>query len=111
MGKFHSFKGIPTSSESENRIVHTPHVSVSVMYYQQFQSISMLITEITIWRWIVHVCWHDYASSVFHTIVVKSPLTLIFTLPNFNFIFCQKFLGILFQFSLKSATAVNCLSM
>jgi len=71
------------------------------MYYHQFQSTSMLITEITIWRWMVHVCWHDYASFVFHTIVVKSPLTLIFTSPNFNFIFCQKFHGILFQFSLK----------
>jgi len=71
------------------------------MYYHQFKSISMLITEITIWRCMVHVCQHDYASFVFHTMAVKSPLTLISVSPNFNFIFCPKFLGILVWFSLK----------
>ena len=40
---------------------------------------------------------------------VKSPLTLIFTSPNFNFIFCPKFLDILFQFNLKVPQQFNVL--
>jgi hypothetical protein len=46
-------------------LVYVPHVSVVVLHNGRFQSVSMLVTEIT-FCWIkVHICQHVLISFVF----------------------------------------------
>ena len=65
-----------------------PHVSITVSYNCQLHSFSMLVTEITLWWWRMHVCQYIYISSVSH-------LSLYI-----HVICCPKFFGSTFLFGL-----------
>jgi len=82
-------------------LVHIPHVSVIVLYYHRFQSISMLIMEIALCWWMVHVCQHVYMS--FQVMAVRLSLTLVLVTPFHSI---SKFLWHALSIESDSATAV-----
>jgi len=64
-------------------LVHIPYVSVIVLYYCRFQSISMLIMEIALCWWMEHVHMFTCLLS-FQIMVVKLPLTLVLISHRFS---------------------------
>ena len=78
-----------------------------VLYYGQFHSFSMLITEITLQCWTMHVRQYIYISPVLPYYGCHFNFRLSLISPRFHFTVCPRFLGIRFPSGLTVHTSLS----